>query len=96
MRANVRDGETLPQQSDFVLCSRYRERGLEELVPSLLCFRAEGGEEAHARGTGAVSFMLSRRGRGRGSRRQSRRGASEETVTPEINSESCNSRYHGE
>jgi hypothetical protein len=42
-------------------------------VPSLLCFRAKGGEEAHAG-----------------------RRACEETVTPGINSESCNSRYHGE
>jgi hypothetical protein len=46
------------------------------------------------RGTGAVSFIPARRGRGRGSCRQSRRGASEEMVTLGINSESCNSRYH--
>jgi hypothetical protein len=48
-------GKTFPQQktrSDFVLCSRYRERELEEPVPSLLCQHAEGGEEAHVSSPG--------------------------------------------
>jgi hypothetical protein len=46
--------ENFPQQKMMSDCSRYRERELEELVPSLLCQRAEGGEEltqaVHERG----------------------------------------------
>jgi hypothetical protein len=73
----------------ILFCVPGTERELEKLMSSLLCQRAEGGEETHADSLGEGQVKSQ-------SCRQSRRGASKETVTLGINSESCNSRYHGE
>jgi hypothetical protein len=90
--------EKLPSEAPALssLCARRgtRRRNLSTAEDEVW-FCVPGTERENSRET-AVSFMLSRRGRERGSHRQSRRGTSEETVTPEIKSESCNSRYNGE
>jgi hypothetical protein len=80
----------------------YARRGTRRGKPfhsrrwGLILFCILGTKQERTGGTSVICFILSRRGMGRGSRRQSKREASEETVTLGINLESCNSHYHGE